>query len=82
MKRKTSTVCVFQTSKCISPDIYLQVLEVDDAVRPVLVRGTGKSQGGLELAVAPHRTHQPLVEISKHRRVVLDTIIFRRGGRS
>lgn len=49
----------------------LKVLEVDDAVSPVLVRGPRERQRGLELAVPPHGGYQPLVQLSKQERVVL-----------
>lgn len=56
--------------------IYLQVLEVHDPVRPVLVRGPRKPQRRLELAVASHGVDQALVEVSKYSGIVLN--VYRR----
>lgn len=53
------------------PLTNLQVLEVHDAVRSILVGSPGKSQRRLELPVASHGVHQALVEITKHHRIVL-----------
>lgn len=50
---------------------YLQVLEVDDAIRSVLVRRSREGERCLELSVPAHSIDQTVIEVQKHRSIML-----------
>lgn len=50
---------------------YLQVLEVDNAIRSVLVRRSREGERCLELSVPAHSIDQTVIEVQKHRSIML-----------
>jgi len=67
----SSRIFMRTTRSTLLCTFYLQVVEVHDAIRPILIRGPRKSESCFELPIAHHGVDETLVEVSKHRRIVL-----------